>query len=255
MGPHCKAKPDQQGSQRRPVAVLCASMNPVLHMRDLWVGTGPQARLRGLDLDLVAGQRLGLLGVNGAGKSTLLAVLAGTLAPTSGELLINEKASLAARRRVIGYLPQRVACYPELTVHENLDWIGRLHGMPPTDIRSTIERALEQVGLAAHSSKLAGQLSSGMLQRLGVAQALLPGPTVLLLDEPTASLDPVQMEQIRALIRSLPDTVSVILATHLFDDVLGVCDHVALIAEGRKVAERAVSPDMDLMQYFEAGHA
>lgn len=226
-------------------------MNPVLHMRDLWVGTGPQARLRGLDLDLTQGQRLGLLGVNGAGKSTLLAVLAGTLAPTSGELLVADEASVAARRRVIGYLPQRVACYPELTVRENLDWIGRLHGSAATDIDNAIARVLEQVGLTDQSAKLAGQLSAGMLQRLGVAQALLPGPNLLLLDEPTASLDPVQMEQIRALIRSLPKNVSVILATHLFDDVLSVCDRVAVISDGRKVTECDVSPDMDLMQYFE----
>jgi ABC-2 type transport system ATP-binding protein len=226
-------------------------MESLLRMRDIWVGDASRARLQGVDLDLAAGDRLGLLGVNGAGKSTLLAVLAGSLSPTRGTIEIDGATTLAERRRRVGYLPQRVACYPELTVRENLDWVARLHGLGGIAVGQAIERSLSQTAIADQANRLAGHLSSGMQQRLGLAQALVASPQVLLLDEPTASLDPVQMDQIRALIRDLPATVSVILATHLFDDVLSVCDRVAIMDAGRKIDEHPVEAGMDLMQHFQ----
>jgi ABC-2 type transport system ATP-binding protein len=233
-------------------------MESLLRMRDIWVGDAPRARLQGVDLDLACGDRIGLLGVNGAGKSTLLAVLAGSLSPTRGTIEIDGATTLAERRRRVGYLPQRVACYPELTVRENLDWVARLHGLRGAAAGQAIGRSLTQTAIDDQANRLAGHLSSGMQQRLGLAQALVASPQVLLLDEPTASLDPVQMEQIRALIRDLPATVSVILATHLFDDVLSVCDRVAIMDAGRKTDEHRVEPGMDLMQHFQStreGHA
>jgi ABC-2 type transport system ATP-binding protein len=226
-------------------------MESLLRMRDIWMGDVSRARLQGVDLDLASGDRLGLLGVNGAGKSTLLAVLAGSLSPTRGTIEIDGETALAERRRRVGYLPQRVACYPELTVRENLDWVARLHGLSGIAAGQAIDRSLSQTAIADQADRLAGQLSSGMQQRLGLAQALVGSPQVLLLDEPTASLDPVQMEQIRALIRDLPATVSVILATHLFDDVLAVCDRVAIMDAGRKTGEHRVEVGMDLMQHFQ----
>jgi len=226
-------------------------MGSLLRMRDIWVGDAPRARLQGIDLDLACGDRLGLLGVNGAGKSTLLAVLAGSLSPTRGTIEIDGVSSLAERRRRVGYLPQRVACYPELTVRENLDWVARLHGLKGAAAARAIAHSLAQTAIGDYTNRLAGRLSSGMQQRLGLAQALIASPRVLLLDEPTASLDPVQREHIRALIRDLPETVSVILATHLFDDVLSVCGRVAIMDAGCKTAEHRVEPGMDLMQHFQ----
>lgn len=226
-------------------------MNPLLRIRGLRVGDPRRPRLRGIDLDLERGDRLGLLGENGAGKSSLLLVLAGVLAPTAGSIEIDGLNGRQALRRHIGFLPQRVACYPELTVRENLDWSARLHGLDRHGRRRAIDRALARVTLGPSARTLAGQLSAGMQQRLGLAQALIHDPSILLLDEPTASLDPIQTTQIRQLIEAQADSVSVILATHLFDDIREICQRVAIIADGAKVSDLPVTPDLDLMAFFQ----
>jgi ABC-2 type transport system ATP-binding protein len=226
-------------------------MDPLLRIRNLRVGDAAQPRLDGFDLELKAGDRLGLLGINGAGKSTLLLVLAGVIRPSAGTVEWSGEEGGDAMRRHVGFLPQRVACYPELSVRENLDWCARLRGLRGRPARQAIDRALERVQLGSLSRRLAGQLSAGMLQRLGLAQALLHEPSLLLLDEPTASLDPVQTAQIRTLLNGLPETVGLLLATHLFDDILEVCQRVAFVADGRKITERPVEPGMDLMAHFE----
>lgn len=230
-------------------------MNPLLRIRGLRVGDTARLRLDGVDLDIHAGDRLGLLGVNGAGKSSLLLVLAGVIRPLAGTIEIDGDGGRDAVRRQVGFLPQRVACYPELTVRENLDWCARLHGLRGRRRVRAIDRALQRVDLSDAARTLAGRLSAGMLQRLGLAQALIHEPRILLLDEPTASLDPVQTAQIRDLIDSQAETVSVVLATHLFDDVLQICQRVAIIANGRKVTERRVEPGMDLMSHFQPSQA
>jgi ABC-2 type transport system ATP-binding protein len=230
-------------------------MNPVLRIRDLGVGDAARPRLEALDLDLQRGQRLGLLGVNGAGKSTLLLTLAGLVRPRTGRMEIDGESRPERRRRHIGFLPQRVAHYPELTVREHLDWCARLHGLDTAARDRAIAETLERVDLDDMGNRLAGRLSAGQLQRLGLGQALLHGPSLLLLDEPTASLDPVQSARIRALIRDLPDRVSVILATHLFDDIHEACDRVVILADGRKRDELEVQPDTDLMGFFDTPEA
>lgn len=226
-------------------------MDPLLRIRNLRVGNALQPRLDGFDLELQAGDRLGLLGVNGAGKSTLLLVLAGVIRPSAGTIELAGRDAGNELRRQVGFLPQQVACYPELSVHDNLDWCARLRGLKGRRARQSIDRALERVDLGTLSRRLAGRLSAGMLQRLGLAQALLHEPRVLLLDEPTARLDPIQTAQFRALLNGLPESVSLLLATHLFDDVLEVCRRVAFVANGRKVAEQTVEPGIDLMTHFE----
>jgi ABC-2 type transport system ATP-binding protein len=228
-------------------------MKPLLQARQLSYGTAQRPRLRDLDLQLEAGERLGLLGVNGAGKSTLMQLLAGVLPPTGGEVLILGQSlnrGGSGPRRHIGFLPQRIAAYPELSVRENLYWSGRLHGLTGRALNAAIDGTLERVRLHDVAQRLAGRLSAGMAQRLGLAQALLHGPAILILDEPTAGLDPLQTEQIRELLTSLPNEISLVLATHLLDDVQRLCGRVILLDHGRKAAEHAVTPETDLLTHF-----
>ncbi len=186
-------------------------MEPLLRTRQLCLGHPARPRLDKIDLQLERGDRLALLGVNGAGKSTLMMVLAGMLAPRSGRIEI-EGLNLAdagsTLRHRIGFLPQRVAAYPELTVSENLAWAGQLQGLRGPRLHAASGKTLEQVGLQEVARRLAGRLSAGMLQRLGLAQAMLHEPEILVLDEPTASLDPLQTAQIRELIDHLPGDTS-----------------------------------------------
>jgi len=228
-------------------------MKPLLLARQLSYGKATRPRLSDFDLQLQPGDRLGLLGVNGAGKSTLMQLLAGILAPSGGEVVImGQRLDLAGRalRRHIGFLPQRVPVYPELTVRENLDWAGRLRGLEGRALHEAIDDVLQQVQLDGFGQRLAGRLSAGMAQRLGLAQAILHRPEILILDEPTAGLDPLQTEQVRELLRGLPAETSVILATHLLDDVQQLCNRVILLDEGRKTAEHEVTPDTDLLAHF-----
>ena len=228
-------------------------MKPLLLARQLSYGPATRPRLNAVDLQLHSGDRLGLLGVNGAGKSTLMQVLAGILAPSQGEVrVLGQRLDHAAPalRRHIGFLPQRVPVYPELSVIENLTWAGQLRGLRGPSLKTAIERAMQQVQLSALGRRLAGKLSAGMAQRLGLAQAILHRPDILILDEPTAGLDPLQTEQIRDLLRGLPADTSVILATHLLDDVQQLCNRVILLDEGRKTAEHEVTPSTDLLAHF-----
>lgn len=230
-------------------------MKPLLIARNLGFGPAPDPRLDAVDLQLDSGDRLGLLGINGAGKTTLIQLLAGVCSPARGEVrlqgtLLNE--APASLRRLIGYLPQRVAAYRELTVTENLRWAGRLHGVAGRQLDTAITRICDQLELTDIEDRLAGQLSAGMLQRLGLAQALLHSPQILILDEPTAGLDPLQIELIRKLLWELAGESTLIIATHLLDDVSYLCNRVVLLDGGRKSLEQAVTPDSDLLALFRA---
>lgn len=228
-------------------------MNAVLDARQLSYGTQTRRRVDALDVQLGAGDRLGLLGVNGAGKSTLLQLLAGVLAPHAGVVSVMGRTLTAddiGIRRHIGFMPQRVPLYGELSVHENLAWAGRLRQLTGQSLHRAIAAVLARVQLDGVSQRLAGQLSAGMVQRLGLAQALIHEPSILILDEPTAGLDPLQTENIRDLLKALPADCSVILATHLLDDVQQLCDRVILLDAGRKAAEHAVTDDSDLLAHF-----
>jgi ABC-2 type transport system ATP-binding protein len=231
-------------------------MEPLLHIHQVSHGDMRRPRLRDIDLRMQRGERLALLGVNGAGKTTLLQIVAGMLAPTRGEVLFDGQPLHAADSRArgrIGFLPQQVACYPELSVAENLDWVARLHGLPAPRRARAIDEALSRVGLGDVAVRLAGQLSAGMLQRLGLAQALLGGPELLVLDEPTASLDPLQTEQIRELLASLAGDTAILLATHLLDDVHRLCQRVAVLKDGRLEADHPVDDEVDLLLHFHNG--
>lgn len=190
-----------------------------------------------LTLRLDAGQVLGLLGVNGAGKSTTLAMVAGALAPYRGAIKLNgedflERPELA--RRVIGWLPERAPLWPELTVGEHLDAHGRLRGLRGDALAQARRKIIERLELGPLRRRLAGVLSQGQRQRLGLACALLHGPQLLVLDEPANALDPVQVAALREVIREQAAAgTAIILSTHLLAEVTAACDRVAILHEGR----------------------
>jgi len=190
-----------------------------------------------LSLTLDAGQVLGLLGVNGAGKSTTLAMIAGALTPDSGTIKLNGKDFLEhpeLAQRGIGWLPERAPLWPELTVLEHLDAHGRLRGIGGAVLAKARQRIVERLELGTLSRRLAGVLSQGQRQRLGLACALLHEPALLVLDEPANALDPVQVAALRAVIREQAATgTAVILSTHLLAEVTAACDRVAILHEGR----------------------
>ena len=203
--------------------------------------------VQNLSLALSPGQVLGLLGVNGAGKSTTLSMIAGALRPDSGSIKLNgedflERPELA--RQLIGWLPERAPLWPELTVSEHLDAHGRLRGLRDAALKRARSAIIERLELQPLARRLAGVLSQGQRQRLGLACALLHRPALLVLDEPANALDPVQVAGLRALIREQSAAgTAVILSTHLLTEVTAVCDRVAILHEGMLRHDGAVHSD------------
>jgi len=189
--------------------------------------------------DVQSGEIMGFLGPNGAGKTTTLRILTGMLEPTGGTVRIDDvdvtTRSLDVRRR-IGYLPEHVALYTELRVHEYLDYRAALKGVPRPQRRARVAEALEQCALTDVSRKLIGRLSKGYRQRVALADCLVGQPKILILDEPTVGLDPHQIRQTRDLIRTLGQTVTILLSTHILPEVEMLCHRVAIINKGRIVA-------------------
>jgi ABC-2 type transport system ATP-binding protein len=192
--------------------------------------------VRQLDLALGRGQVLGLLGINGAGKSTTLSMIAGALAPDSGAVRLDGRdlyETPGIARRLLGWLPERAPLWQELTVSEHLDAHGRLRGLTGSELRLARAATIERLELQPLAHRLAGVLSQGQRQRLGLACALLHQPALLILDEPANALDPVQVAALRTLIREQAATgTAVILSTHLLAEVTAVCDRVAILHEG-----------------------
>ena len=204
---------------------------------------GQQKALNQISLHIPEGQVTGLLGPNGAGKSTLMKILTGYLIPTSGTALINgysiTQQSLEARRH-IGYLPEHNPLYTELYVREYLELMGRLQGLGKKALKRADE-VIELTEITPERRKLIGQLSKGYRQRVGLAQALLHEPKVLILDEPTSGLDPNQIVGIRKLITSLGREHTVLLSTHIMQEVEAVCNRVIIINKGNIVLDDAMS--------------
>ncbi|MFI8433173.1 ATP-binding cassette domain-containing protein [Streptomyces sp. NPDC079020] len=206
--------------------------------------------LDAVDLDFAPGVH-GLLGPNGAGKTSLIRVLATVAAPAAGrvELLGSEvgaasdhRARAAVRRR-LGYLPQDFGHYPGFTVREFISYVAWLKEMDGARVASAVEHAVERVGLADRIDAKVKTLSGGMVRRVGVAQAIVNEPALLLLDEPTAGLDPEQRVEFRALLRELGRTSTVIVSTHLVEDVAVACSEVTLIEAGA-IAYRGTTAEL-----------
>jgi ABC-2 type transport system ATP-binding protein len=206
--------------------------------RGLGRNYGAFTAVAGLDITLRRGEILGFLGPNGAGKSTSMQMLTGNLAPSAGEVTICGVDLLehptAAKAR-IGYLPETPPLYRELNVREYVDLAARLRRVAKTQRRAAVDRALARCGLADVSRQLIGTLSKGYQQRVGIAQAIVHAPDVVILDEPTIGLDPNQIRDIRQLIRELGTSHSVILSTHILPEVETVCDRVLILHRGKQV--------------------
>jgi ABC-type multidrug transport system ATPase subunit len=196
--------------------------------------------LDALDLEIRAGMH-GLLGANGAGKTTLMRILAGVIRPTSGRVVVGGRdlavaASRVANQRTLGYLPQDLGLYPDLTGWETLDYFGLVKGMRDREIRRRrVAAMLETVGLTAHGRRRVGAYSGGMRQRLGIAQALINEPQLLIVDEPTAGLDPEERIRFRNLLVELAGDRTVLLSTHIVDDVAQTCSDLTVLAGGHAV--------------------
>jgi ABC-2 type transport system ATP-binding protein len=179
-----------------------------------------------------------LLGPNGAGKSTLMRLITGYLPATEGEVQVAglSVASEAEKTRaLVGYLPEHNPLYLEMYVREYLEFVAGLHRL--RDSRKRVEEVIVEVGLSPEAHKQIGQLSKGYRQRVGLAQALIHRPEVLILDEPTSGLDPNQLDEIRGLIRNVGRDRTVILSTHIMQEVEAMCDRVVLIRKGQLVAD------------------
>ena len=199
---------------------------------------GGREAVSNVSFNLTQGQVLGFLGPNGAGKSTTMKMLTGNLAPSAGSVKIcgidmieNPKEAKA----LIGYLPEMRPLYKEFTVDEYLTIAARLHRVPSRNIKKAVENAKERCGLTHMSKRLIENLSNGYQQRVGIAQAIIHNPMVVILDEPTVGLDPIQIRDIRTLIREIGTDHSVILSTHILPEVEMVCDHVQIIDKGKLV--------------------
>ncbi len=187
---------------------------------------------------LLRGQVLGFLGPNGAGKSTTMRMLAGVLAPDAGRIIIDSVDLLdqpAQAKRALGYLPEQPPLYREITVDEQLHYSARLHGLSRTASYQAVAGIKERCGLTDVSRRLIGHLSKGYQQRVGIAQAVLHDPAVVVLDEPTVGLDPLQSREIRTLIRELGQDRGVILSSHRLSEVQAICTHVQIMRAGRLV--------------------
>ena len=204
---------------------------------------GERAAVGGVTFQVRRGEVLGFLGPNGAGKSTTMQIVAGALAPSAGLVLVAGVDILDEPLRAkaqVGYLPEQPPIYRELTVDEYLGYCARLHRVPRGRVVEVRERVKARCGLTDVGRRLIGNLSKGYQQRVGIAQAVIHSPAVVILDEPTVGLDPIQVREVRALIRELGGEHSVILSTHVLPEVQSVCDRVLIIHQGRLVLDERV---------------
>ncbi|HVO23152.1 MAG TPA: ABC transporter ATP-binding protein [Candidatus Margulisiibacteriota bacterium] len=200
---------------------------------------GTSTAISDLSFAVARGEIVGFLGPNGAGKSTTMRILCGVFPPTSGRAVIagyDVVTDSLRARSVVGYFPERVSLYLDMTVREYLRYVAAMKDLEARQRHASVERALDGAGVAHVAHRLIGTLSKGYRQRVGIAQALLGQPRVLILDEPTAGLDPEQVAEMRHLIRSLRGDSTVILSTHILSEVEATCDRVIIINQGRMLA-------------------
>ncbi|WP_321474241.1 ATP-binding cassette domain-containing protein [uncultured Paludibaculum sp.] len=204
---------------------------------------GRNVAVQGISFEVEKGQIVGFLGPNGAGKTTTMRILTCFMPPTQGTAHVAGfdvlEAPMQVKRR-IGYLPENPPVYPEMEVEEYLSFVGRLKGIPSNDLARRVDEVAERCAVADVRKKLISKLSKGYRQRVGLAQAIIHNPEVLILDEPTAGLDPKQIHETRDLIRSLAGEHTIILSTHILPEVEQTCDHVVIITRGRIVATDSV---------------
>ena len=217
--------------------------NSILTANGLSKCYGNYQALHDVSFTLERGEIVGFLGPNGAGKSTTMKILTGFVAPTSGSAtiaghdLVNEP---LACRRAIGYLPEELPLYLDMTVTSYLDHVARLKGIPPSSRRREVVDAIDAAWLGENATRHIRKLSKGNRQRVGVAQALLNAPPMLILDEPTTGLDPTQVANFRELIKRLAERHTILLSTHILAEVEATCSRVVVVHRGRTVAAESI---------------
>ena len=212
---------------------------------------GSHRAVDNLSFEVRRGEVLGFLGPNGAGKSTTMRMITGNLAPHHGRITINGIDILdepKAAKAEIGYLPEQPPLYRELTVDEYLLFCARLNRISRNKQNQAMNSVKDRCGLGDVGGRLIGNLSKGFQQRVGIAQAIIHSPAVVVLDEPTVGLDPIQIRQIRSLIRELGGEHSVILSTHILPEVQATCDQVQIIHQGKLVLNDSIEGLMQHMQ-------
>lgn len=195
---------------------------------------GRRVALEGINLEVASGEMVGLVGPNGAGKSTLLRLCVGLLAPSEGELRVLGGTPYAPRvRSGLGYLPDEPALYGEMRVRAAVTFMARLAGVPRREVGERVEWALERCNLEDVADRIVARLSRGFRQRVGLAQALVHRPRLLLLDEPATGLDPLQLRSLERTLKNLPGSPGILLSSHLLAHVTSLCSRVVVIDQGR----------------------
>jgi len=215
----------------------------MISARNLGKRYGDVVAADGVSLDIGRGEVVGLLGQNGAGKTTIMKMITGFLEPTAGTVSVHGIDVLDDRvgvQRLIGYLPENAPLYAEMLVQDYLLWMAALRDLPEPERPAAVVKAARATGLEGHMLRPIGQLSKGYRQRVGIAQAILHEPPVLIFDEPTNGLDPVQIESIRQLVRDLSLSSTVLISTHILQEVEAVCDRVLVLIDGRLVADGSI---------------
>ena len=202
---------------------------------------GQQKAIENVSFDVHRGEILGFLGPNGAGKSTTMQIICGVLAANHGSVTIagydiHETPRLAKKH--IGFLPEQPPLYNDLTVNEYLNYAAKLRGINKDGLTEAINLSKERCGLENVGSRLIENLSKGYKQRVGIAQAIIHSPSVIILDEPTSGLDPIQIREIRELMRELGEDHSIILSTHILSEIQNLCDRVLIINQGHLVLDQ-----------------
>ncbi|MBL7877546.1 MAG: gliding motility-associated ABC transporter ATP-binding subunit GldA [Cyclobacteriaceae bacterium] len=215
-----------------------------LHVSNLTKVYGQQKALNDVSFSVEKGEIVGFLGPNGAGKSTTMKIATGYLASTSGTVTINgfEVATHSVQiRKILGYLPEHNPLYPDMFVHEYLQFVGKVFQITSSELKKRVPEIIALCGLDREQNKKIEALSKGYRQRVGLAQALIHNPEVLILDEPTTGLDPNQILEIRKLIKQISENKTVIFSTHIMQEVQALCDRVVVINQGTLVADDRVA--------------
>ena len=215
----------------------------MIEVKNVSKNYGPVSAVKDISFTVEKGHIYGFLGPNGAGKSTTMNMITGCLAATSGEITIaghDIYSEAMEAKRHIGYLPEQPPLYTDMTPFEYLSFVGRAKGLSRGELYDQIETVMEKTGIANVADRLIRNLSKGYKQRVGIAQAILGNPDIIILDEPTVGLDPIQIVEIRQLIQELGKKHTVILSSHILQEISAVCDWVIMISKGKIVASDAI---------------
>ncbi len=225
---------------------------PILELKELSRKFSNVTALDGVSLTLDAPQVTCLLGANGAGKSTLMRLITGFLPPDSGSIKIAGEDMLKngkSARNHLGYLPENAPVFHDMRVVEELQFFAEIHGIPANQQHDAIEAVMAKCELTEVRNRMTSQLSKGFRHRLGLAQAIIHNPSLIILDEPTDGLDPAQKEATRKLIRQLGKSSAVLISTHILDEVPAVCDRVVILTKGKITFDGPLPPDLATCYY------